>query len=69
MRSTAVRAQANTQPRTVRDNQAINALRSLAAVAVVVGHIRTLFFQDYAVVPHTRPSRSAMPGRCSATAR
>jgi peptidoglycan/LPS O-acetylase OafA/YrhL len=53
MRSIAVRAQADAQPRTVRDNQAINALRSLAAVAVVVGHIRTLYFQDYAVVPHS----------------
>jgi peptidoglycan/LPS O-acetylase OafA/YrhL len=53
MRSTAVRAKSDGQPRTVRDNQAINALRSLAAVAVVVGHVRTLYFQDYAVVPHS----------------
>ncbi len=53
MRSTVMRAQTEAQPRNVRDNHAINALRSLAAVAVVVGHIRTLYFQDYAVVPHT----------------
>jgi peptidoglycan/LPS O-acetylase OafA/YrhL len=53
MRLASMRVRAETPSRTVRDNQAINALRSLAAVAVVVGHIRTLFFQDYAVVPHS----------------
>jgi len=34
------------------DNQSINVVRTLAAVIVVVGHIRALFFEDYSSVSH-----------------
>jgi peptidoglycan/LPS O-acetylase OafA/YrhL len=41
----------------VRDNHSINALRALAALAVAIGHVRGMFFRDYAEagVPHTAP--------------
>jgi peptidoglycan/LPS O-acetylase OafA/YrhL len=41
----------------VRDNHSINALRALAALAVAIGHVRGIFFRDYAEVgvPHTVP--------------
>jgi peptidoglycan/LPS O-acetylase OafA/YrhL len=36
----------------LRDNQSINALRTLAALAVLVHHVRPMLFQDYSGVPH-----------------
>lgn len=35
------------------DNRVLNVLRSVSAFAVVIGHVRLLFIQDYASAPHT----------------
>jgi peptidoglycan/LPS O-acetylase OafA/YrhL len=38
---------------TRRENRHVNALRSIAALAVVLSHLRTLTFMDYDEIPHT----------------
>jgi hypothetical protein len=39
-------------PNKTANNVAVNVLRTVAAVLVVMGHARALFFLDYAEVPH-----------------
>lgn len=39
------------------ENVSLNALRTIAAVLVVVSHIKTFFLQDYPSVPHTAFNR------------
>jgi peptidoglycan/LPS O-acetylase OafA/YrhL len=38
---------------TAHDHHSLNALRTLAAFAVAIGHVRAMFFQDYDGVRHT----------------
>jgi peptidoglycan/LPS O-acetylase OafA/YrhL len=39
-------------PRPRADNRVLNVFRSAAALAVVLGHVRLLFFEDYATADH-----------------
>lgn len=36
-----------------RENRALNIIRSISALLVILGHVRILFFEDYATAPHT----------------
>ncbi|RIJ52515.1 acyltransferase [Clavibacter lycopersici] len=40
------------RPRPRADNRVLNVFRSAAALAVVLGHVRLLFFEDYATAAH-----------------
>jgi peptidoglycan/LPS O-acetylase OafA/YrhL len=42
-----------------RDNRALNVIRSVSALLVVLGHVRLLFFQNYADAPHNAVSATA----------
>ena len=51
---TTVADKARPQTRT-SENRIINLVRAVAALLVVVGHVRVLLFQDYASAPHSAP--------------
>ena len=47
------RRDASALPEARSQNRALDLLRSVSALLVVLGHVRVLFFQDYADVPHS----------------
>ncbi|HEX3614314.1 MAG TPA: acyltransferase [Sporichthyaceae bacterium] len=48
----AVSEEPRSSGRAASENHLINAIRTLAAFAVLAGHIRMFFFRDYLTVPH-----------------